>query len=145
MISYGSSLNFSEALPNGVMLRNFCEPESDFVWSVSIWSEITFPFASEKKIKTEMSDLVIDCDVFKCQERQWKQSIFFYLNGLRIGSFDIAERDVRVIMFPSSLLRARDNILTFDTPEASSPSSAGVSEDERRLGIQIFSIQFQPA
>lgn len=145
MIGYGSSLNFSEALPNGVMLRNFCEPESDFVWSLSAWSEITFPFTIDKKNKNEMSDLVIDCDVFKCQNRQWKQSVFFYLNGLRIGSFDIAERDVRIIMFPSSLLRSRDNVLTFDTPEASSPSSSGVSEDERRLGIQIFSLQFQPA
>jgi hypothetical protein len=143
--SYSTTLEFSEALPDGIVLRNFCEPELDFVWSESNWAEIVFPFNSGKKVKTEMSDLVIDCDVFKSPMRELKQSVFFYLNGLRIGSFDISRREIRVIMFPTSLIRAKDNSLTFDTPESSSPSSIGVSDDKRRLGIQVFSVQIQPA
>ena len=145
MISYSTTLEFSDALPDGIVLRNFCEPELDFVWSESNWAEIVFPFNSGKKVKTEMSDLVIDCDVFKSPMRELKQSVFFYLNGLRIGSFDISRREIRVIMFPTSLIRAKDNSLTFDTPESSSPSSIGVSDDKRRLGIQVFSVQIQPA
>jgi hypothetical protein len=77
LTSYGSSLDFAEILPDGVLRRNFWESDSDFVWSVSTWMEVNLPFNIGKKTKKEISDLVIDFNVLKSPERQRKQSVFF--------------------------------------------------------------------
>jgi len=70
------------------------------------------------------------------------QTVKFYLNGWRIGSRDVNGRTTTLIPVAPTILNPVENVLTFDTPDASIPASFGVPDD-RRLGVQLFSMQFR--
>lgn len=145
MITFGHLLTFQTGKPLPVVLRNFHEPEEGFVWSHSKWCEIIFPFTAGKKPTSSMTDLLLDLDAFKAPPKLPSQPIMIYLNGLRVGQYDIARHDTRVISIPTSLLKEADNSLTIDTPGSSRPSDYSSSQDQRILGIQLFSVQFHEA
>jgi hypothetical protein len=65
-----------------------------------------------------------------------------YLNGIRIGQFTVTGQNTFVISIPAQLLKAEENSLVIDTPEATKPEDFGVP-DNRVLGIQLFSVQIQ--
>jgi len=143
MLTYKNSLEFLKGKPPAVLLRNFFEPENGFVWSTSTWSEIIFSFADSGLNKDKSADLILDLDVYKAPPKLPGQTVKCYLNGLRIGSRDIIDRTVSIVTFDAGLLKPTENILTFDTPQASIPSDFGV-DDGRRLGVQLFSMQIRP-
>jgi hypothetical protein len=145
MITFGYCLNFEPGKQLPVLLRNFHAPEDGFIWSLSKWCEIVFPFTHGKGSTSSTSDLLLDFDVFKAPPKLASQAVMIYLNGLRIGQYDIAYQDTRVFSIPTALLKDSDNSLTIDTPDASSPSDYFETDDERTLGIQLFSVQIQRA
>lgn len=132
----------------GVVLKGFSNVEDNFVWQTGRFGEITFDFQDTKsKIgavdpKAASVDLMLDIDVFKHQDGYPGQNVFIYLNGLRVGSFYVSYRRVVICNVLLSTLRAKNNVLTFDTPDAVSPRKVGV-EDDRVLGVQVFSMQFR--
>jgi hypothetical protein len=143
VLNYKNSVSFQRGESPAVLLRNFYEPEDGFVWSTSKWSEIIFSFSEGTPQKAKTSDLILDLDVFKSPPSLPHQTVKFYLNGWRIGSRDVDGRTTTLIPFNSTLLNPVENVLTFDTPDASIPARFNVP-DERRLGVQLFSMQFRP-
>lgn len=138
MISYDSSLTFAEGEPTEVALEGFWPVEEGFAWTRGKWCQITFPFDTYGA--TDRADLIIDMDVFHPGESG--QNVFFYLNGLRIGSKYVLGRVTLVLNFPSAALMAEDNVLTIDTPDVVRPADFGI-EDDRQLAAQIFSVQIR--
>ncbi len=143
VLNYLNSVSFQKGESPPVLFRNFYEPEEGFVWSTSLWSEIIFSFSEGIPPRTKSADLILDLDVFKSPPSLLHQTVKFYLNGLRIGSRDVNSRTTALISFNPTILNLVENVLTFDTPDASVPARFGV-RDERRLGVQLFSLQFRP-
>ncbi len=143
MLNYKNSVSFVKGETPGVLLRNYYEPEDGFVWSSSKWSEIIFAFSADVPARAKSSDLILDLDVFKSPPALPFQTVKIYLNGWRIGSRDVTERTTALIPVNPLILKPVENVLTFDTPDASVPAAFGIP-DQRRLGIQLFSLQFRP-
>ncbi len=142
MLNYKNSVSFVKGETPSILLRNYYAPEDGFVWSSSKWSEIIFAFSAELPPRAKPSDLILDMDVFRAPPNLAHQTVKIYLNGWRIGSRDITERTLALIPFDPAILKPVENVLTFDTPDASVPATFGVP-DERRLGLQLFSLQFR--
>jgi hypothetical protein len=126
----------------GVMLEGFAPVEDGFVWQMGRWGEITFDFDEAVRSRTGMADLMIELDVFKRPPEITGQNVFVYLNGLRVGSFLVTNRRILIMNFPTSILRAKMNVLTLDTPDSASPKQFG-SEDGRVLGAAVFAVYFR--
>jgi hypothetical protein len=90
----------------------------------------------------DLCDLILDLDVFRHNEDLKGQNVLFFFNGLRIGSLYCTKRSTIVFSFPGIQLKSAENVLTIDTPDASSPAQFG-SKDGRMLGIQLFSMQIR--
>ncbi len=144
MLNFSNTITFADGDAPLLSLRNFFDPEDGFVWSTSIWSEIVFSFDDNQARDTKSADLILDIDMFKAPPKLESQNLLVYLNGLRIGSFDITRRQTLPIAFDTKILKPEENILTFDTPNASMPKEYGI-DDTRRLGLQLFSLQIRPA
>jgi hypothetical protein len=123
----------------GVLLEGFAPPEEGFVWQMGRWGEVTFDFDETVRARTGMADLMLELDVFKRPPEVVGQNVFVYLNGLRVGSFFVTHRRILIMNFPVSVLRAKSNVLTLDTPDATSPKQFG-SEDGRVLGAAIYAV-----
>jgi hypothetical protein len=143
MLTYENSIQFAPGEPHEASLRNFYAPEEGFVWSSSVWGEITFDFSATPNMDTTEIDLILDCDVFRVGGRLDGQSVLVYLNGLRLASHFITQRMQLTIRVGARSLKHRNNVLTLDTPDSRKPSEFG-SADDRRLGMQLFSMRIRP-
>ncbi|QLH71662.1 hypothetical protein [Rhodopseudomonas palustris] len=142
MLNFKNSLSIADGgLPDDA-LRNFWGVEKGFVWSKGRWCEIAFGFDLAELNGTQLCDLILDIDVFRHEGRLDGQNLLIYLNGLRIGSLYCTQFCTVVFPFEASLLKADENILTIDTPDAESPSTLGKG-DSRTLGLQLFSVQIR--
>lgn len=144
MLTYANSISFSQGEQPALNLHNFFEPENGFVWSTNKYCEIRFDFNSGNRKNNKQADLVIDFDVFKHFPQLQGQSVFIYLNGLRVGSCYITTRTTCLISINAENLKPNDNVVIFDTPDVSSPDIFGLN-DPRSLAIQLFSIQIRAA
>ncbi len=143
MLSYQNSVAFSEGVDSLVTLTNFWEPEEGFVWSTGKWCEVHFDFKmTNGHSATRSADLILDIDTFRGPLDEQTQNVMVYLNGHRVGSLTIARRAIYITTFDPRMLRPVANVLTFDTPDSHSPKIYG-SEDNRVLGLQIYSMQFR--
>ena len=122
-------------------LRNFSPPEQGFVWTSGRWAELVFAFPiASTEAHGEACEIILDLDVYKAPPQLEAQNVFFYLNGLRVGSRLIERRSTVFLDCPPHTLKVADNLLAIDTPDSAKPSSFGGS-DGRLLGIQLFSMQ----
>ena len=136
-----STITFAKGKEPNAELRNFSPPEDGFVWSSGRWAELIFPFPpAEAEAGGMPVEIILDIDVYKAIPQLDAQNIFFYLNGLRIGSRLIMRRSTVFLDCPPGTLKAAENLLAIDTPDSAKPSSFGGS-DNRLLGIQLFSMQ----
>ncbi len=142
MFSCDNTLDVMDWPAVGVVLKGFSNVEDNFVWQTGRFGEVTFDFQDSSKGRAGNIDLMLDLDVFKHGESHPGQNVFVYLNGLRVGSFYVTYRRTVICNVPASLLRAKGNVLTLDTPDSISPREVGV-DDGRVLGVQLFSMQFR--
>jgi hypothetical protein len=132
-------VSFTKDVLPSVELISFWPPEDGFVWSSGKWCELIFKFNLQTAPTDERGELVLDFDSYKSPPGLEGQNVFIYLNGLRIGARRLTKRVTAFIEFDPALLKAT-NVLTFDTPDAASPTQWG-GTDERVLGIQLFTFQ----
>jgi len=127
-------------------LNNFWPQEPEFIWSAGAWCEVVFPFPAKKgKIpaianERALFDLVIDLDVYREDKKFDGQNVLFYVNGYRVASRYITDRTTVLVDVPATWLREIGNVITFDTPNARSPSEFG-DPDKRVLGIKLYSVR----
>ena len=84
------------------------------------------------------SALLIKLNPFLASAKLEEQRVEIKLNDQPITTLSLKETEPKEysIALPSSFLR-RDNILTFDLPDAASPQDLKISEDARLLGINV--------
>jgi hypothetical protein len=72
------------------------------------------------------------------------QRLIISLNGRELETLVLRENAPREysIRLPRASLR-RENVLTFGLPDAASPSSFGMHEDRRQLGIAVHWLQLR--
>lgn len=126
----------------GVSLTGFAPPEEGFVWQMGRWGEIAFDFDDLSRNRSGMADLMVELDVFKHGQDLPGQNVFIYLNGLRVGSFFITNRRIVIMNFPVTALRAKNNVITLDTPDAAPARNFGLN-DTRVLGAAVFAVYFR--
>jgi hypothetical protein len=144
MLTFDNFITFIRDEDPPVSLRNFWETEDGFVWSKGRWSEATFAFDLPHRPVTTMAELILDLDVYKHADSLPGQNVLVYLNGLRVGSSFVTRRFNYIAPFDPSILRASENTLVLDTPDAASPKDHGLT-DARQLGVQLFSVQIRKA
>ena len=144
MLTYSNSVTFKKGKTPPIEMKNFFEPEDGFIWSESKWSEIYFSFSADTTRTVKSVDFLIELDVFKFPPELSGQDVLVYLNGLRLASSMLTKQSTLCLNFAASLLRPTENVLVFDTPDATKPSKFGL-QDGRQLGIQLFSLQVRPA
>ena len=137
--------HFEIDMPPGVSLSNFYPPETGFVWSTQKWCEVRFniPTATlsvTDEIHEPSLKVTLDIDVFKTQPNLVGQNVFFYLNGLRVGSRFVTSRITVSLRVQLQYVRYGVNVITIDTPDSARPAVHGI-EDTRLLGIQLFSVR----
>jgi hypothetical protein len=133
---------FSLGNASSVTLRNFWEVEDGFVWSRGKWCEVIFDWQAVTERQPGVTEVVLEFDVFKRPNILLGQNVLTYLNGIRIGSTYVEHRMTTIFPIASSTLRAKDNVLTLDTPDSVVPTSYGFN-DTRDLGVQLFSMQIR--
>jgi hypothetical protein len=142
MLTFDNFITFTKNEDPPVVLRNFWETEDGFVWSRGKWNETTFDFDLPRKPFGTMAELILDLDVYKNPDSLPGQNVLIYLNGLRLGSSFVIRRFNYIAPFDPAILRAVENVLIIDTPDAASPKDHGMS-DSRQLGVQLFSLQIR--
>lgn len=103
-------------------------------WSSTNRAAITFSLDEGERPDT----LLLKIGPFLAPGRLDRQRVDASLNGQSLASMELTEREAKIhsIKIPDSALRDR-NVLTFVLRDATSPASLGLSDDARRLGINL--------
>jgi hypothetical protein len=133
------TFSFQRGVEPEVALTNFWPPEDGFVWSTNRWCEIILPYVPALRGDATNVEVALDLDAFKSPPDLVTQTVFVYMNGLRVLSREISQRLILLIELPAASLKKTENVIIIDTPDVASPSDHGV-QDTRRLGVQLFSI-----
>jgi hypothetical protein len=114
--------------------------EKDFRWTDG--KEAALAFAVEDPRNKLLS---IRIGAFVVKDKLTEQNVRLFLNGSRLQDLVLNEEPAKEYTFEldGNLLRER-NKLVFILPDAASPKSLGISEDQRRLGIRLESIELRP-
>jgi hypothetical protein len=144
VLTYENTVGFLKGEDSPVSLRNFSSPEDGFVWSHGKWCEIVFTFKETGRTSDGMADLMLDLEAFHKPETLPQQSVFVYVNGLRVASSYVSRRMILLAPFERKLLRTGENVIAIDTPDVVPPKEHGV-DDSRLLGIKLFTLQMRKA
>jgi hypothetical protein len=142
MAAFDKLITFDSNTPPGCTLKNFYDPEEDFVWSNGLWCEISLPLPADPLANAAKIplDIAIDLAAFKTSPELEGQNVLVYANGLRLASRFITHRVTVMLELPAAFIREGENIITIDTPNAAFPATYGFN-DTRQLGIQLFSLR----
>ena len=144
----------SEPLP---VLRGgiqFGTAEADgFVWYGWSWGEKNFRWSDGKEAavaftvdKSQDSILLIRLGAFVVKDKLNGQHVTILLNGSPLQELFLKEEPAREYSYKIDRNLLQDqNRLVFKLPDAESPKSLGLSQDQRRLAIRIESIELRPA
>lgn len=130
--------------PDAIRLRNFDTPEEEFAWSMGRFAEAVFDCDPGALAAAAGGALLLDIDTFRVPPVLAGQNLLVFLNGLRVHSAFVTARSILAIQLRPGMLRAAENTLTFDLPDAIRPMEFGM-EDGRMLGLKLFSIALEPA
>jgi hypothetical protein len=124
-----------------VHLAGFSDPEDEFTWTCSKSASISFALEQSKNL--DAIEISIDCAPFLCPPSICEQITMWYFNGLRVHTAELTSSSVQKIVVPSSLVQEVNTIIV-DVPDAIRPINLGVGDDERVLGLQVFSLELNP-
>jgi hypothetical protein len=131
---------------------DFSKPESDsYLWYGWSTAETEYRWTEHKDAALvffvrdpQTLRLTIKFLPFIVPNKIKSQRVTVFLNDQRIDEFTAADPapGERLIKIPAGALRL-NNVLRFVLPDAASPTSFGLSGDERLLGIAVFSMKFE--
>jgi hypothetical protein len=88
-------------------------------------------------------EITISMSPFLAPGKITEQRVSVSLNDHTIGQLQVRGDSVYSITVPSSVIRSK-NVLAFAIPDAASPASFQINEDERQLGVKVRTVQFKP-
>jgi hypothetical protein len=115
--------------------------EPEFRWTERSRAAIAFALSEVKP-----SILRIEMGAFLVPGKLDEQRVNIALNGHEIGTLNIRQVESReyTIAVPAEFLHEH-NVVSFDLPNADSPVTFGLSNDDRLLGISVQWIEIDPA
>jgi hypothetical protein len=139
----GASVAFD---PNGpgvnLLGQGWSTPDPEgFVWSDGPEADLMFSIA------TPARDVVCHLELmpFLARGAVERQTVEIYFNHFRVGYAELsAGRHTVSVYLPRELFMLRTAVLTLHLEGARSPLELGLSADERRLGVALWSFQIAP-
>ena len=129
----GTRIDFSRAATDPYLFYGWSTREA-----VSRWTDRGRAVMAFGLERGEGRTLRIKLTPFLVPGKLEAQNVTLKLNGQVIGTliFQRAEAKEYSVSLPGAVLQ-KENILTFDLPDAASPKNLGVGEDMRLLGISV--------
>lgn len=139
----GASVGFDPDGPGVKLLgQDWSTPDSaGFVWSDGPEAELLFAIA------TPARDVVCHLELmpFLANGAIERQSVEIYFNHFRVGYAELlAGRHTVSVYLARELFMLRTAVLTLHLAGARSPLDLGLSADQRRLGVALWSFQIAP-
>lgn len=85
-------------------------------------------------------DLSLEIDVIPLRARSVEQELFVFLNGAFVAYWPVTEPSIKHARIEAGFLRAQECLFTFLSPRALCPRDAGISQDERVMGLAFRSL-----
>lgn len=132
-------IDFSQPASDAYLWYGWSGREERFRWTDG--NEAAIIFALEE---TENVTLRMMLSPFLVPEQLTEQRVSLQLNGHALAAFTLRESVPRELSFalPREMLQ-RENVLTFDLPDAASPASFGTSNDMRSLGVAAHWLEIE--
>lgn len=119
------------------------------------WSHTEEPFWTDGKksdlsllINKTGSDLILSVNLypFLAEGKLDKQRINIYINNKKAGNWIADYTGDYKIIIPEDYITNTNNILkiTFELPDAASPETLGISDDERTMAFRLNSLKLEP-
>ena len=139
VLGFGS-INFSKPESESYLWYGWSAAETEYRWTDGKEAALLFSLAPLTDIQLQMK-----LRPFLPRGKVSEQRVYLTLNGQRIETLMLKQEDASEynLILPKSVLRDR-NLLIFGLPDANSPKSLGVGDDQRQLGIAMYWIQLQP-
>jgi hypothetical protein len=120
------------------LVSGFSYAEAGFRWIEGPVAEIAFRLSPPVP-----SVLLLELRPFLAGAALSSQTLAIEINGKSVGSLEVTEPSFREYSFPvSRSVLAPSNILRIIVSNPTSPSSLGISGDQRRLGVALRSVTF---
>ena len=135
------SIDFSHPESDSYISNGWSKSEPQYRWTEAKHATLIFSVDRLEKIL-----LTIKFIPFLVPNKIESQRVTISLNGERIDEFSASDPspNERTVTLPFGALRPK-NVLQFDLPDAASPASFGLSNDERLLGIAVYRMEFHQA
>jgi hypothetical protein len=135
---YGTKINFG-ASGNAALCRvsGWNSPEAESTWTDGQSAKLAFtvpPASNPITFKAVVSGFVKPPDLPS-------QPVTVVINGQQVGHWDIAAKGVVQMDIPAQFTQNGRLELEFRLPKAASPSSLGMSIDERVLGMCFYELE----
>lgn len=132
---YGSKIQFGDGgNAEQYQGQGWSGPEKGFTWTDGKSASLVIP------VNRPQSDLILKAVLTPfISSKVDKQKVNVYINGEKLGKWDIASAGEYEITIPESYITSSLKI-DFELPDASSPSESNISNDTRILGIAVQSI-----
>jgi len=134
----GTLIKFGKDQQSQDFTNSGWSPEDGFVWSDGKSSTIAF---SMNRSNSTLMSLQITASPFIVQQKHEFQRVTIYLNKYELGNYSFIQHELQNLEFkiPSNYLNEQEQYLTFNFPDAISPSDLGISSDPRNLAIALSS------
>jgi hypothetical protein len=131
--SFGRRIDFSSVVAEGYLWYGWSGAEPSSRWTNRGEAAIVFSVGAVRACV-----LHLNLAPFLAPPALVSQRVQLKLNGKPLATVEFSQPQPREYQFELArdLLR-KDNVLSFDLPDAQSPKSMGVSEDGRLLGINV--------
>lgn len=141
LLDFGSQVEFGSAEADKFLWYGWSGREAFSHWTDRGTAAFLFALTEIKP-----ATLILKTGPFLAPPQLASQRALVNLNGKQVAGLTLANREAEEfrIDLPASVLQ-KENLLTFELPDAQWPRSLGHSEDTRLLGINVQSIRIEPA
>jgi hypothetical protein len=132
-------VDVSQPAADGHLWRGWSGLEDTFRWTDGNEAAITFALEEIENVRLRFM-----LSPFLVPEKLTQQRVNLRLNGHALAAFALREHGLREFQFdlPREMLR-RENVLTFELPDAASPAAYGLSNDARQLAVAAYWIEIE--
>jgi len=134
---YGSKIQFGEGgNAEQYQVQGWSDPEKGFTWTDGKSASLVIP------VNQPQSDLTLSASLFPFTAGELiNQNVYISINDKKLGKWDVGDSGDYSITIPKEYVTKSLLNVSFDLPDAASPSKLNISNDTRMLGIAVLSIK----
>lgn len=142
--STSSRIGLGDPSSDAFVVSGFSGPEGFFRWTAASRAELRLPVP---RLPSRATHLVVAVQLtpYLAEGRRTAQRVSVTLAGHALTTWTVKrlEPSVYVARIDRALLSRDEVVLTFDLPDAVSPSTLGLGTDTRVLGVAVHSIELR--